>query len=394
MLDFYNFRSETKLNILRRLEKIDANEFPSEWGWLVYGLSQDEQARDPLLARALDDGLRWISSEAAWKSDRNLGAIGLLCAFLNKTGSKECVAFVSRAVKRIRELSEQEVDKFSRLNDPDIVLGIALGFASHLPDDVRLWFQHHCLRSSVGRPRRMVMFWAAGIELGAKPDTSQLRVGDLQVSEILPTLWFFERYRSVLERSNDLRDLWNVLEVAKEGIALEPWEDVESNGRYIASNSDVAMLYEVLTHQTRMVDPRVLFDNFPLHDEIRHGSESLFNNHEYVAAVFEASKIFIAAVKVKAQRPEDVKGHELDGVELMKAVFDLKKPLLKFNSLSSVTERNEQRGLALMAEGMVSAFRNPKGHDPKDRIQIDAYDALEQLVTISYLMKRLDQAHR
>jgi uncharacterized protein (TIGR02391 family) len=393
MIDFYNFRSEAKLNIVRRLAKVNAVEFPLEWGWLVYALGQDEKARDPLLARALDDGLRWINSDAAWESNRNLGAIGLLCAVLDRTGSQECVAINTRLINRIQALSEQEVDKFSRLNDPDIVFGIALSVGTHLPDDLRIWFQQHCLKSAAGRPRRMVMFWAAGIALGAKPDTSQLRVGDLQVSEILPTLWFFERHGRLLGRSDDLRELWDVLEVAKEGIVLEPLEDVGSNGRYIASNSDMAMLFEVLTRQTRAVDPRVLFDNFPLHDEIRRGCQSLFNNHEYVAAVFEASKIFIDAVKVKAHRPKDTKGHELDGVELMKTVFDLKKPILKFNSLASLTEKNEQKGLGLMAEGMVSAFRNPKGHDPKDKIQIDANDALEQLVTISYLMKRLDQSH-
>ena len=52
-------------------------------------------------------------------------------------------------------------------------------------------------------------------------------------------------------------------------------------------------------------------------------------------------------------------------------------------------------GLACISEGIFKAFRNPKGHKPRDHplIELDAYDALDQLITISFIMKQIDEAH-
>jgi uncharacterized protein (TIGR02391 family) len=76
----------------------------------------------------------------------------------------------------------------------------------------------------------------------------------------------------------------------------------------------------------------------------------------------------------------------------MSFVFAPKSPILRFNSLSNQTERNEQNGLKLIAEGTVGALRNPKGHLPSSAISLTAEEALEQLAMISYLMRRLDNA--
>jgi hypothetical protein len=50
--------------------------------------------------------------------------------------------------------------------------------------------------------------------------------------------------------------------------------------------------------------------------------------------------------------------------------------------------------LGLIAEGIVAAMRNPKAHTTKDNIPLDAYEALEQLIVISYLFKRVDKAQK
>ncbi|HUE83658.1 MAG TPA: TIGR02391 family protein [Pyrinomonadaceae bacterium] len=65
---------------------------------------------------------------------------------------------------------------------------------------------------------------------------------------------------------------------------------------------------------------------------------------------------------------------------------------MKFNSLSNLADQNEQTGLSLIAQGIATGLRNPKGHQPKAAIQLGPYEALEQLAVISYLMKRLDAA--
>ena len=71
-----------------------------------------------------------------------------------------------------------------------------------------------------------------------------------------------------------------------------------------------------------------------------------------------------------------------------------KSPRVKFNEIRSRSEENEQTGLRLIAEGICAAFRNPKGHEPMDApiMQIDAIGALDQLVIISYILKRVEQA--
>ena len=100
----------------------------------------------------------------------------------------------------------------------------------------------------------------------------------------------------------------------------------------------------------------------------------------------------IDEIKHKAGHPTSPRGRPLDGRALIQQVFSAKTPLLKFNALTTQSERDEHEGLKLIAEGIVAAIRNPKGHDPKDKITLTAYEALEQLVVVSYIYKRLDSA--
>lgn len=131
--------------------------------------------------------------------------------------------------------------------------------------------------------------------------------------------------------------------------------------------------------------------NLPLFES----ADSLFIKGEYVNAVFEAAKSFIEAVKHQAGNPVDKNGKPLDGVVLIDNIFhrtSSKTPTLKFNALASLADQNEHDGLYYVARGIAQAFRNPKGHLPKAAIALTPYEALEQLATISYLMRRLDAA--
>jgi uncharacterized protein (TIGR02391 family) len=396
MLNFYAYREETKRNLLRRWERLDLSEYPLDWAWIAYALSLDGTAQNPFLDQAIDQALKWVSSETAWEYERNLGALGLLCFILRRANIQECDNLSARIVARLRlrELIERGVGKFSLLNDPDIVFGVALGVTTTiLSDDLKEWLQRHCLQSAqTGNLRRRLLFLAAAIELGASPSPVSLPTDSLRIDQMSPALWFAERYRSYLDKDEHCQALWDELAVTKEAIILEPLE--QSNGGFVVSNIDIAMLYEALTFQTRAVDPLILFQNFPLHPEVRRLAESLFAKGEYVGAVFEAAKAFVDVVKQKAGHPAGAKGQPLDGAPLMQHVFSPKHPILKFNALASQSDKDEHRGLGLIAEGIVAAVRNPKGHAPKDKITLDAYEALEQLIVISYLFKRVDKAQK
>ena len=102
-------------------------------------------------------------------------------------------------------------------------------------------------------------------------------------------------------------------------------------------------------------------------------------------AVFEATKGL-------AERVRKLTGLDLDGHDLVAAALEGKDPIVKLNSRESVTERNEQRGIANLMKGAFSAFRNPSSHEPKVLWPISEADALDLLSTLSLIHRRFDNA--
>lgn len=64
--------------------------------------------------------------------------------------------------------------------------------------------------------------------------------------------------------------------------------------------------------------------------------------------------------------------------------------MIQFNALSTATQRNEQRGIALLAEGLFAAFRNPSAHEPRSKWEMSEQDALDVLGPASMVHRRLD----
>jgi uncharacterized protein (TIGR02391 family) len=255
-----------------------------------------------------------------------------------------------------------------------------------------VWLRDHCRRNA--RPenwRRGLIFAAAAWELGEKLPPFVINGAELQAHEVFPALWIAERYSNLIEGEERRRGVWEAFERIKEGVNFDGAMN-SGDLLYPASLIDVAMFYEALCSQTSQIDPATLFGNIPWHPEIRLSSENLFTKGEYVMAVFQAAVTFIDSVKKRSHHPTDAKGKPLDGVDLMVCAFGSKSPILKSNALRDQADENEQRGLSLIAQGIVSAVRNPKGHTPQVNIILGPYEALEQLAIISHLMRRLDVA--
>jgi uncharacterized protein (TIGR02391 family) len=105
-------------------------------------------------------------------------------------------------------------------------------------------------------------------------------------------------------------------------------------------------------------------------------------------AVFEA-------VKGMAQRIRDLTGLTDDGADLVQEAFSLGKsgmPKYAFNSLRSVSEQSEQKGLVNLMCGVFGTFRNPSAHAPKVKWHVSESDALDLLSTLSLLHRRIDLA--
>ncbi len=117
---------------------------------------------------------------------------------------------------------------------------------------------------------------------------------------------------------------------------------------------------------------------------IRHCRAELLRKDHY-EAVFEA-------VKGLGTRLREKSGLDEDGRSLVQAALRGKQPRLLLTDCSTVTDRNEQEGIALLAEGVFAAFRNPAAHEPRLVWAVSEQDALDVLGTLSMIHRRLDGA--
>lgn len=393
MFDPYAYRSELKCSLLQSWQRLELDSYPLDWAWMLHALRVDHAIGVQQLAESVDRSLRWIEADVAWSLDGNLGAIGVLCRVLRQEDRPEWEGIALRLVDKAQKLMPKSSGTFSRLNDPYIVYGLVVGAEPKLPAGLRAQLDQHCRHNSrLGNWRRRVLFAAICAELGSASELPEIKSNNLSVDELPCVLWFAETFRERMPQGTR-RSLWDMFASVKEQIVLDLADsDGARDQRYRASPIDVAMLYLAAVSATEAIDPVVLYRNFPLHPRVRQASESLFLNGEYASAAFEAAKVFVDEIKIKAGHPAGEQGRQLDGSHLIQHVFGGKKPILKFTALRTPTEKDEHKGLVMIAGGIVAAIRNPKGHTPKDKIAITAYEALEELVTISYMCKRVDAA--
>lgn len=103
----------------------------------------------------------------------------------------------------------------------------------------------------------------------------------------------------------------------------------------------------------------------------------------YFHAVLEATKSLCEFIREKTGLTED-------GASLIDKVFSLKNPYLALNKLQTESEKNQQTGLSLMLKGINSMVRNVTAHTPKIKWIIEENEAVDILLTISFLHKNLD----
>lgn len=392
MIDFHTLRSEIKRQLLAQVQRLDVSADPMSWAWLARAFASDGVANNPSLGQALEQARRWLADEAIWQQDGSLGSIGLFFPLLHQTGDVLEERHVAALENRVTQLCEQVPGRFAKLSNPDFAFGLAYLAQAYISSALQRRLGEHYRRLAQAENIRLaVLFAAAADVLGTTVRPLVFDVTTLCAHEVIPLVWLVERYPSLIDGNARRNGIWEAYERLKDGIALDE-QEVGSGTLHIAIPTDLAMLYEAVVSKTNQTDFVALFNNMPWHPAIRAAAGSLFLKGEYVSAVFEAAKVFIDAVKHRAGHPVDRSGNPLDGGPLMNYTFVARSPRLKFTPLSTQTEQNEHRGLALIAEGIVSALRNPKGHLPGAAITLTPEEALEQLATISYLMRRLDTA--
>lgn len=106
---------------------------------------------------------------------------------------------------------------------------------------------------------------------------------------------------------------------------------------------------------------------------------------DFYEAVFES-------IKGLGHRLRTMGGHDEDGPRLVESILEGSDPVVLLNDRANQSQRDEQRGVALLIKGLFAAFRNPQAHEPRIVWTMSEQDALDVLGTLSMIHRRLDRA--
>jgi len=387
-LNFFSHREEIKRALIAHKESIDPCKYPNEWAWITYAFSKDGKENNPLFEDALNDLTKWALTDTSTSQDRYLAPLSLCCYLAREDKDRKLIT--EKIISKLDRFFDKDIDKFSVLNVPTQIFCIIVGIKDRLSDVQRNKLLSICNKNlNTGSTLRRVFFNASILELGENKNINlDSKNIDSDPSSIISIIWFHERYGR--NSDIDFGNLWKNYENIKEYITLS--DSSNHDTRRFLSIQELTMLYEAISYETQKPDPNMLFDMYVLHERVRNVTESLFKKGEYYNAVFEATKVLNDFIRTKTKLQKSER-------ELIQMAFAGNNPIIKFNpydnqSRDFKSQKNEQTGLQLILEGIFSAFRHPKGHEPKDTSwgNIDPYDALAQLAIISYLMKRIDEA--
>ena len=161
-------------------------------------------------------------------------------------------------------------------------------------------------------------------------------------------------------------------------------ESSEALGAFLRSISGAG-------YELRRVGPHVptgawsdLFDELVTIPPLHEACNSLFRTERYARAVEEAFKCLNHAVAEKSGLTQR------DGADLMRAAFSANSPVIKLNSLHTVSDQNEQRGYMDIYAGAMTGIRNPRAHDYQ--LIDNPETALEMIVLANHLMRKLNSS--
>jgi len=137
--------------------------------------------------------------------------------------------------------------------------------------------------------------------------------------------------------------------------------------------------------QDRTEHLRTLLQRRGAHPEVLAYCRPELLRKDCYEAVFEA-------IKGLGSRMRQLTGIDADGYALVESAMAGSSPRLRINHLQTRTQRDEQLGVANLAKGLFSAFRNPAAHEPRIQWTLSEQDALDVLGTLSMIHRRLDAA--
>lgn len=119
-------------------------------------------------------------------------------------------------------------------------------------------------------------------------------------------------------------------------------------------------------------------------DVLRFCKQELLADN-YFHAVLEAAKSVADKVRIRTGLTED-------GAGLFERAFGGMPPMLAINSLTSESERSEQKGFLNLVKGTYGMFRNTTAHDARIHWDVSKADAEDLLSLVSLIHRRIDAA--
>lgn len=161
-------------------------------------------------------------------------------------------------------------------------------------------------------------------------------------------------------------------------------------GFKIGENGKITTTQKVETHTEAFLRASQLKSSLiarKVHADVLIYSKEELLVDNYFHAVFEATKSVADKIRNKT-------GLTSDGSELVDQAFAFKEtiPHIALNSLTSESEKSEQRGFQNLLKGVFGTFRNTTAHAPKITWKIEEQDALDILSLVSLIHRRLDNA--
>lgn len=203
----------------------------------------------------------------------------------------------------------------------------------------------------------------------------------MKINEGIKVLWkeeFFSEERTPSQVSKELRDKFGIN-------ASNISSQLSSCKSFLIRNRSgwVQRVRYGLHKGNTLVERIHPFQELGFCQEIIKVSQKLYDDGHYPSAVFEAYIKVNSIVKKKSKQ-----GY--DGKNLMLNVFSEIRPILKINSLKTVTEKDEQEGYKFLFAGAILAIRNPKAHE--NVIQNSSQVALQYLALANLLIRQVKKS--
>jgi len=378
--------------------------------WMGYILSKHRRGNEGLIESLKIYLDSWYEREEQ-TVERDVAALGLYIRFKSNLGYPLDGNKLEEIKRRVIVLLKKD-DRFSLSNSPELFFALSLGEILLDPT-----IRQRCAQILIRELRnnwynsnfRFAFYTASAFETNFSNEEylkkvvqhiSSIDIGKIIENDLFALVWFITAYMDNIKEYFEMEDkntivLGNIYEsLLSEFENIIPTKlTIDDDDILPFSIFQLGLYYDIVASVLeKSPEPLQLFEGFPLHPKVREVTYQLFKEGHYYEAVRNATTLYISEVKNKAGRPRDRQGkRELDGRSLMQETFKLDAPVLRLNTLSTQSERDEQEGFMHLSMGTVLGIRNPKAHELSEE---DPYRALEYLVLISMLMKRLDECKR